>query len=291
MDLIIKNESLTVTVSSKGGQLMSVLSSEGIEYIWQGDPTYWVNRAPLLFPYVGRFTDGKYIMDGSEHEMVIHGFFRNRECSIDRHTETCLTLSQHEDEETLSSYDRSFNASVTYELTGNTLKISFNVINTDTRPMYFGYGGHPGFNVPLTPGIPFEDHYLEFGSTCEAVQVGMSPTGYVSFPDLPLPLTKGRILPLKHELFNNDAIVLRNVADSVSIKSQKSPHYVTVTYPQMPYLGIWHKPNSDAPYVCIEPWVSLPSRQGIIEEFEAKHDLIILAPGKEYNNTFTIDYK
>ena len=28
--------------------------------------------------------------------------------------------------------------------------------------MYFGLGGHPGFNVPLEAGLSFEDYCLEF---------------------------------------------------------------------------------------------------------------------------------
>ena len=78
------------------------------------------------------------------------------------------------------------------------------------------------------------------------------------------------------------------MASAISLKSAKSPHGVTVSYPQMPYLGLWHKPHSDAPYVCIEPWTSLPSRQDVIETFEEKHDLVVLASGKTYQNHWEI---
>ena len=66
------------------------------------------------------------------------------------------------------------------------------------------------------------------------------------------------------------------------------PRAVTVAHPQMPYLGIWHMPHTDAPYVCIEPWSSLPSRQDVVEELSCKSDLIHLAPGAEYENTWSI---
>ena len=47
-------------------------------------------------------------------------------------------------------------------------------------------------------------------------------------------------------------------------------------------------PHTDAPYVCIEPWSSLPSRQDVVEELSGKSDLIHLAPGAEYENTWSI---
>ena len=70
--------------------------------------------------------------------------------------------------------------------------------------------------------------------------------------------------------------------------SAKTSRSVTVTYPQMPYLGIWHMPHTDAPYVCIELWASLPSRQDVVEELSCKSDLIHLAQGAEYENVWTI---
>ena len=43
---------------------------------------------------------------------------------------------------------------------------------------------------------------------------------------------------------------------------------ICVTYPNMTYLGIWHMPKTDAPYICIEPWSSLPSRKNVVEDLE-----------------------
>ena len=47
---------------------------------------------------------------------------------------------------------------------------------------------------------------------------------------------------------------------------------VTVSYPDFRYLGFWHKPKTDAPYVCVEPWTSLPSREGIVEDLSLQSD-------------------
>ena len=62
----IQNEYLTIQVSSRGGSLYSVKDTEGSEYLWQGDAAYWGDRAPNLFPYVARLTDGKYTFQGKK---------------------------------------------------------------------------------------------------------------------------------------------------------------------------------------------------------------------------------
>jgi galactose mutarotase-like enzyme len=74
----------------------------------------------------------------------------------------------------------------------------------------------------------------------------------------------------------------------VTLRTKTSGRFIRVVYPQMPYLGIWHWPKTDAPYVCIEPWSSLPARDGVEEEFSCKSDLVQLLPGKTYENTWTI---
>ena len=93
---------------------------------------------------------------------------------------------------------------------------------------------------------------------------------------------------MEHSLFDNDAIFLYNVPKGVSLKNKVSDRSVRVEYPDMQYLGLWHMPKTDAPYVCIEPWCSLPSREGEIAVFEEQEDLIRLPAGDTYQNVWTI---
>ena len=62
-------------------------------------------------------------------------------------------------------------------------------------------------------------------------------------------------------------------------------------FADFPYFGIWHMPKTDAPYVCLEPWSSLPGRQDITEDLSCRSDLISLAPGKEYTATWSVTLK
>lgn len=154
--------------------------------------------------------------------------------------------------------------------------------------MYFGIGGHPGFRVPLEDDLDFEDYFLEFHTACRPDRVGHTDACFLSGENTEFPLQNGKILPLYHGMFDDDAVVLQNMSDCVTLKSQKGSRQVTVSYPDLPYLGLWHAPKTEAPYLCIEPWTSLPSRQDIVEEFRCKSDLIRLKGGKVYENCWSI---
>lgn len=220
--------------------------------------------------------------------MNIHGFFRDFDLDPTCEAGDKLTLTLTDNETTWGLYPRAFRASITYALEGSTVHITFRVENTGDQPMYFAYGGHPGFNVPMTPGKKFEDYCLEFGKECQPMRVSLSPKAFVQGPDQPYALENGKRLPLRHNLFDNDAVILRDMDRTVTIRCDGDDRAVTVCFPQMPYVGFWHMPETDAPYVCIEPWSTLPARQDVVECFEEKEDLISLPAGQVYENNWSI---
>lgn len=287
MEYKITNEYLQVVISNTGAEMQSVKKDE-VEYLWNGDETYWGEQAPLLFPCVGRLTDGKYMLNGREYRMDIHGFARKMPFEVLRKEENRITLELRDNEDTYSQYPYHFSLSVTYELSGNQIRITYQVTNSSDERMYFGIGGHPGFKIPLNKELDFTDYYLEFSDRCRPERVGHTQTCFLSGEDKEFQLLEGKRIPLTHAMFDEDAIVLRDMADEVTLKSDKDSRRITVSYPDLSFLGIWHKPKSDAPYVCIEPWTSLPSRQGIVEELRYKSDLIRLNQGECYRNSWCI---
>ena len=78
VNYIIENDILKVEISSRGGELQSIVR-DGAEYLWQADPVYWDEKAPNLFPYIRRMTQGKYTVKGKEYKMPIHGFLPSTE--------------------------------------------------------------------------------------------------------------------------------------------------------------------------------------------------------------------
>lgn len=287
--LVINNGKLKVTVSTNGGELQSIQTEDGHEWLWQGDATYWSDRAPNLFPYVGRLWNNQYQVEGNTYPLTIHGFIHQQKFQVESLAEDHVTLAFCDIPDTRACYPYRFQYSIDYRIVNTVLEITYQVKNRDIRPMYFGIGGHPGFRVPLEEGSCFEEYYLQFEAPCCPIRVGFSEPCFVNGEDKPFLLNDQCQLPLNHTLFDDDAIVLKNCGSSVVLQSDRGKKAVKVQYPGMPYLGIWHQPHTDAPYVCLEPWVSLPSQHGQVPVFEKQTDLIMVQPGGEYENCWSIE--
>ena len=80
MQHTIENEFLTVTVESKGAELVSMVDkATGAEMMWDGQKDVWPRRAPILFPYCGKLNGGRYTLDGATYQGGQHGFGRDLE--------------------------------------------------------------------------------------------------------------------------------------------------------------------------------------------------------------------
>ena len=288
MTYTIFNEELSVSVESLGAQLSSIRSKSGTEYLWQRDGKYWSDSSPLLFPYIARLYEKSYSYLGQRYSMDIHGFAAGCEFEAESVSARSITLSLRENEATLRQYPFRFRLSLTYSLSGPCLELSYRVQNTDNKSMPFAIGGHPGFNVPFTAGEEFEDCYLAFDQVCKPIRIGFTEELFLSGEDRAYPLEDGRILRLSHSLFDEDAIILKNTAKNLRLCSDKSDRSLTISFPGFEYFGIWHRPHTVASYVCLEPWTSLPSRQGVVEELTEKPDMIMLSPGAEYENKWSV---
>lgn len=287
MLITLENEFLRLSVDTLGAQMMSLIHKD-TEYLWQGDTQYWSDRAPTLFPFIGRLWNNNYRYRGKTYNMGIHGFAAGAEFAPVEQGKDYIVLELASTIATLVVYPFDFSLCITYRLVKNTVEITYSVRNSGQDIMPFGIGGHPGFRVPITEGEEFEDYYLEFPIPSQPDRVGFTPEVYLSGRDERYPMEEGKRISLRHDLFDDDAIILKNMCREVTLRSEKSKHFVRVSYPQMSYLGIWHWPKTDAPYVCIEPWTSLPARHGVTEEFSCKSDLIHLLPGQTYENAWTI---
>ena len=290
MNYTISNDQIEVIVSDVGAELMSIKSlKDGTEFLWQGDPAFWAGRAYNLFPICGRLAEGKYTFRGETYEMNLHGFVRKSILDATVLARDKIDFGLRSDERTKAMYPFDFEYHICYSLVGSTVKMEISVINHTDSTMPFALGGHPGFNVPLAGAGAFEDWRLEFCPECAPVQVVFSDACLTTEERKPFPLEDGKILRLRHDLFDHDAVVLAGTSHRVSLKSDLSPHSVTVEVPDaMKYLGIWHAPKKEAPYVCIEPWTSLPAYDGRVDDLETKEDMFELSPLASYELIWTI---
>lgn len=284
----IRNEHLTLTVDDLGAQMMALTGAGGTEYLWSGDAAFWRNRAPNLFPYVGRSTEDSCTVRGVRYPMTRHGFANRSVFTVGSRGADRMVFTLTDSPETRENYPWAFAFSVAYALTGPSVEITYEVINRDRETIYFGLGGHPGFRVPLEPGLAFTDYALTFGSPCAPDRVELSENYMVSGRETRFPLEGGDTLPLRHDLFDHDAVILRHMDKTITLSANKGQHGVTLEIPRMNCLGIWHTPGKEAPFVCLEPWVSLPARQDVVEELTRQGDLVALEPGERYVNPWKI---
>lgn len=276
----LNNGRLRAQIAAQGAELRSLRGADGTEVLWQGDPALWRRSAPVLFPYVGRLTGGIYTYRGEEYRLPIHGFASTSTFQAAEQTQESIALQLRESEETLGMYPFRFRFCVGYRLEGDTLAVAFKVENQNDKPMFFGLGAHPGFRVPLTDGLRFEEYALQFRTPCAPRSIRLSRDCFALEQSDPLLLESGGLLPLRHSLFDHDALLLADTARAVTLLAARDGRAVTVASPDMPYLAVWQPPHTQAPLVCIEPWCSLPARSGVREDLERQPSLLRLAAGE-----------
>ncbi|MGN1047802.1 MAG: aldose 1-epimerase family protein [Eubacteriales bacterium] len=283
----LKNSELTAVIDDFGAELTSVRRG-ATEYIWQANPDFWNRHAPVLFPICGRLTDGKYTYRGKEYEMMLHGFARFSQFTAKQTAENELTFTLSSNDETRAQYPFDFVLNVVYRLVGAELVSDIIVKNTGKERLPFAVGLHTGFNVPIEEGTRFEDYRLTFSEDCSPDHLIFSDTCYQTGKKSAFPVENGRVIPLRHDLFDRDAVCLARTADEVTISSDKTERFVRFNYKNFPYLCIWHKPKCEAPYVCLEPWYGLPAFDSVVDDMDTKSDMFRMAAGDEKTFTYSI---
>lgn len=142
MEYILENEQLKVIVSDVGAEIRSIIGKKtGTEYLWQGDPTYWAGRAPVLFPICGRLTEGKYTWKGQTYEMKLHGFARHSTFTAEKVSGEAVTFLLAANGETKKIYPFDFEFRMTYTLSGGTVECRYDVKNEQEEDLPFAVGG------------------------------------------------------------------------------------------------------------------------------------------------------
>lgn len=285
----IENKSLIAKISDVGAELKSLKSlNDGFEYIWKGDAKYWKNSATILFPVCGRLYEKKYLYDGKEYEMNIHGFARDNVFSVKEHCKDKIVFELNYSQSTLKIYPFKFTLLLTYELIDNNLLTRFTVINKGSDILPFSVGGHPGFSLPLEDGLDFIDHYLEFDKAEKRTQILFSKNGLYLEQNSDIELEDDKILRLKPSIFKTDGVFFNTESGSLTLKSDKTDRWVKVSYKDITHLGVWQPYSENTPFICIEPWHGIPGIEGKTESFENKTEFIRIKENAEYNFEFNI---
>ncbi len=282
----ISNGILEVQIAETGAELRSI-RKDGAEYLWQGDEKHWKRHAPLLFPFVGRLTEKRYVYKGESYEMTSHGFAPTSAFSVASNKGDAVTFTLSSDEETRRIYPFDFSLSVTYSLSGNTLTESVEVRNAGRGEMLYGIGFHPGFCLPMEDGLEFADYEITFPEMTDPEYRVFAPDHLEAGYNESYKGMTGKAIKLDHELFADDAIVLHGMGGRAVLSSPKGRRSVEVQY-DAPWVGLWQTYAPDTPFLCIEPWYTLPGHTGTIVDISKRDDFIHLGEGESRTHSISM---
>jgi galactose mutarotase-like enzyme len=103
-----------------------------------------------------------------------------------------------------------------------------------------------------------------------------------------LDLEDDRRLRLSRDLFKIDGIFMNQIADEITLKTDKDDRFVTVKYAGFPYLGIWQEYGADTPFICVEPWCGLPDYEGLSRDILKKNDMFHIKPNEAKTVSYSI---
>ena len=288
MNFRIQNEYLTAVIKDQGAELCELIDQDNVQYIWTADKTYWGRHTPILFPLVGKVTQNTYTVNDQIYTLGQHGFARDCTFQVTHQTDTAITFALHSDENTKKLFPFEFTLKVTYTLEGETLAISYEVINEDQVEMAFKIGAHPGFRCPLFEDETMEDYTITFEKEESATFMSLTPEGYFIREKSKRLTTPLLMTP---SLFDQDALVFADFTSKyVTISSTKHNKSIQVGFENFPFLGIW-SPSTPSPFVCIEPWYGHADYEDETTEFMDKSDLNRLMPHETFSCTHTVTIK
>ena len=284
--IILENGEMKVSIAAKGAELQSIYNKvTQLEYLWNGDPGFWPRRSPVLFPLVGSVLEDTYVYKNASYHLPRHGFARDKEFVSEKVSDTEAVFTLTDDAESLLVYPFQFTLKLRYTLSGDTVTCQYEVINSGKEVLLFSVGAHPAFSIPLVKGTDYTDYYLQWNQP-ETLVRWIQEGGYSNTKTEVLPTDNGQ-LPLKHSLFYDDALVLKNLqSDCISILSTQHSHGIDFKFSQFPYFGIWA--SKDAPFVCLEPWCGITDNITHNKQFEEKEGIERLGPGGQFIRSWSV---
>ncbi len=285
--ITIENDFIRISVKEKGAELCSIYHKMlQKEFLWQADPMIWARHAPILFPIIGQVQNGEYSYDGQQYKLPQHGFARDSMFELVECTDEKITLKLSSSVDTLAVYPFDFELYAEFRVDKNQVLTSYQVVNKSNATMYFSLGFHPGFICPIDEELTFEDYYLEFEKE-ENINQLLLDGAFLSDKKINNFTNGTNRIDLSHSLFDNDAIITEGFKSSyIQIKSDKSPHFVEVGIKDFPMIGLWTKPNANAPYLCIEPWYGVADEKDSGKNFDEKKEIQKLSVNQKFSCEF-----
>ncbi len=289
----IESDILKLQVSRRGAEMMSIINKEsGREFLWQGDPSQWKFRSPVLFPIIGDLNGGKYRLDGKEYSMTKHGIARDYDWEVVKLNSSEVVFRLTSQESMRKSYPFDFVLEIGYSVARDNIKMSYKVVNPSNETIYFQLGAHPGFNYKDYDEEAAVQGYYQFDGKAKGDKLSVSLTdkdGLKVKKNSSVTLGEGGVMPITKSTFNKDALILEgSQSQNIALLDRDMNPYVRVKF-DAPTVGMWSKGgNTYAPFICIEPWYGRGDDAGYVGDFKEKAGVQALEKGESFKSSISI---
>lgn len=283
----IKSSALQVTADTLGAEMRSIRGSDGTEYLCPDSRRNWDGCAPVLFPNTGAVKDGYELIGGKRYPFSLHGFARDSQFSLIRHTDHEMTYELRWSEETLKRYPYRFVLQVSYRLDGNELTVKAAIRNEGPENMYASLGFHPGFSCPFSEGESAEDYEIVFPQPITATRVLLrnalvGGTAEKFWNGL-------SVLPVRNGMFDGGSFSMTDLtAHCAQLRSRKTGRSVTLYFEDYPYFVLWAPVGQPITNICMEPWHGIPDAADGDHQWETHPLTLQLRPGENKEKVFRI---
>ena len=283
--ITIQNKNYSACINPFGAELKSFMNLETKEeFIWQADSAFWGKSAPVLFPITGLLKDDKLTVEGVEYLTPKHGFAREQTFNVLSQQESAVVFELKPNAETRAVYPFEFALQIEFKLLKHQLEVNYSIINHDQKELLFSIGSHPAFALDLS-NYNLSDYYIEFDQPETLDLFGLTDNFFAKKQTRFL--NDEQVIPLSENTFNDDALMFKEIRSKyITIRRKKSDWFLELDRRDVPHLGIWAKPN--APFVCIEPWMSYNDAADSDGTLENKPGIERLAPASTFASGYTI---
>lgn len=286
--ILLENDRIRIAVSSCGAELQSLYSKDTeLEYLWQPGSETWAHHSMLLFPNPGRIARERVLIDGKVYPATMHGFAFGMEFEVLEHSAQEAWLQLKENEYTYRYFPYRFRLQVGFVLEDDRVIQKFRVINDDDRTMYFSLGAHPGFYCPIDLGESAEEYSLYFNCPQDIDCLQMeSHTRLLNGEKTPL-LRGADEIRLGEHFFDNGPMLLGGVrADTITLRSRHSGHFMEMGISDFPYMCLWGVPGKMS-LIAIEPWCGISDSIDTDHVWEHRQGIESAGVGETFERTLT----
>lgn len=279
----LKNDFIEVKITDLGAELTSIINlKNNTEIIWQGKEGYWSRHNPILFPNVGRTFNDTVKINDKNYKTQQHGFARSQTFNV-KENNGKYTFNLVSSKELKEVYPFDFILNIHYELKDSSLIVTWEVENPSDETILFTIGAHPAFNT-----LPKKsDYFLKFPGKTELTYKLLDPESHTAASKTYSLELKDEKYHLSDELFDNDALIFDDyqISNCIIVNDQDE-EIVELISPDFPNYGIWS--SSDAPYVCLEPWMGRTDDVGFSDDLSKKENVIALTKGEVFTKSYEI---